>query len=117
MSATATTALWGTALLGWLTWRKRRQDRARWLWNVMCERLARAGLPREIHEGPLAYAARASARWPDYAVAFQIIGDAYAGLRYGAVPARRRPAAVARLARAIDVLPAPATLRAAPGAS
>jgi transglutaminase-like putative cysteine protease len=110
----AAAALWGTVLLGWLTYRKHRQDRVRWLWEVMCDRLARAGLPREIHEGPLAYAARASLRWPDYAVAFQIIGDAYAGLRYGTVPARRREAAVARLARAIDVLPAPAALRATP---
>ncbi len=110
----AAAALWGVALLGWLTYRKRRQDRARWLWDAMCDRLARAGLPREIHEGPLAYAARASSRWPDYAVAFQMIGNAYASLRYGAVPARRRDAAVARLARAIDVLPAPAALRASP---
>jgi transglutaminase-like putative cysteine protease len=110
----AVATLWGALLLGWITYRKHRQDRARWLWDAMCERLARAGLPREIHEGPLAYVARASARWPDYAVAFEIIGAAYAGLRYGAMPERRRPAALARLARAIDVLPAPATLRATP---
>ena len=110
----AVAALWGALLLGWLTYRRHRQDRARWLWDTMCERLARAGLPREVHEGPLAYVARASVRWPDYAVAFEIIGAAYAALRYGAVPERRRPAALARLARAIDVLPAPATLRATP---
>jgi transglutaminase-like putative cysteine protease len=110
----AAAALWGTLLLAWLAYRKRRQDRERWLWDAMCERLAHAGLRREIHEGPLAYVARAAARWPDYAVAFEIIGAAYAGLRYGAMPERRRPAALARLARAIDVLPPPAALRATP---
>ena len=31
-------------LLGWLAWRRRRQDRARALWDRVCARLARAGL-------------------------------------------------------------------------
>ena len=83
----------------------------------MCRRLAHAGLPRQPPEGPLAYGARASARWPEFAVAFQVIADSYAQLRYGPAPATRsahrgREAALARLARAIDLLPAPATLRA-----
>ncbi len=83
----------------------------------LCRRLAHAGLPRQPPEGPLAYGARASARWPEFAVAFQVIADSYAQLRYGPAPStrgahRRRDAAIARLARAIDVLPAPAALRA-----
>ena len=53
----------------------------------MCARLARAGLPRLPHEGPLTYAARAAARWPG-AGGVRAIGEAYAALRYGPVGAR-----------------------------
>ncbi len=98
-------------LLGWLAWRRRRQDRARALWDAMCARLARAGLPRAAHEGPLAYVARAAARWPEFAAAFRVIGDAYAALRYGPVAAYadtslERASALWRLKRAVGVLPA-----------
>jgi len=113
---------WVGALLGWLAWRRRRQDRARALWDALCARLARAGLPRAAHEGPLAYAARASARWPQFAGAFHIIGDSYAALRYGPVAAQadttlERASALWRLKRAVGILPAPGTLRSltAPG--
>ena len=71
----------------------------------------RAGLPREAHEGPLSYTSRASARWPDYAIAFGAIGEAYAKLRYARVAPRERNALVATLQRAVEVLPAPAALR------
>jgi transglutaminase-like putative cysteine protease len=107
---------WVGALLGWLAWRRRRQDRARALWDSMCVRLARAGLPRAAHEGPLAYAARAALRWPQFTKAFRIIGDSYAELRYGPVAARtdtnlERASALWRLRRAVRILPAAATLR------
>ena len=111
-------AVWGAVTLGVLAWwRRRNSDRARVLWDALCRRLAHAGLPRQPPEGPLAYGARASARWPDFAVAFHVIADSYAQLRYGPAPAtpgaqRRRQAALAHLARAIEVLPAPAALRA-----
>ncbi|HYR01600.1 MAG TPA: DUF3488 and transglutaminase-like domain-containing protein [Casimicrobiaceae bacterium] len=114
----ALVAAWGAATLAALAWSRRRSsDPARLLWDGMCRRLAHAGLPRQPPEGPLAYGARASARWPEFAVAFQVIADSYAQLRYGPAPATRsahrgREAALARLARAIDLLPAPATLRA-----
>jgi transglutaminase-like putative cysteine protease len=114
----ALVAAWGAVTLAALAWSRRRSsDRARMLWDGLCRRLAHAGLPRQPPEGPLAYGARASARWPEFAVAFQVIADSYAQLRYGPAPAtrgahRRREAALARLARAINVLPAPATLRA-----
>ena len=37
-------------------WQRRRHDRARAHWHALCTRLARAGLPRLPHEGPLDYA-------------------------------------------------------------
>ena len=112
--------LWGAGVLGLISWwRRRSADPARLLWDLLCRRLASAGLPRQVHEGPLAFGARASARWPELAVAFRVIAESYAILRYGPPPAtaasqRGRAAALARLARAIEVLPAPAALRSTP---
>ena len=107
---------WVGALLGWLAWRRRRQDRARAVWDSMCARLARAGLPRAAHEGPLAYVTRAAERWPQCTNAFAIIGDAYAALRYGPVAIHadsslERASALWRLKRAVRLLPAPSALR------
>jgi transglutaminase-like putative cysteine protease len=109
---------WLGIVLGWLVWRRRRADRAHTLWETACARLARAGLPRHPSEGPLSYADRAAARWPEFGVAFRVIGDSYAALRYGEAASRpdddrQRAAALATLARAIDVLPSPAVLRGA----
>ncbi len=108
---------WVGIVLGWLAWKRRHSDRARALWESLCARLARAGLPRHPYEGPLAYVARASTRWPEYAPAFSVIGEAYASLRYGPASSRadddrERAIALAHLARAVDILPAPAALRA-----
>jgi hypothetical protein len=86
----AIAAVWVGAIFGWLAWRRRRQDRARALWDAMCARLARAGLPRAAYEGPVDYVGRAASRWPEFTSAFAIIGDSYAALRYGPVAARRR---------------------------
>jgi transglutaminase-like putative cysteine protease len=104
-------AAWMAIVLGVLAWRRGRRERAATLWTDVCGRLARAGLPREAHEGPLDYTSRASARWPAYAIAFGAIGEAYAKLRYGSVRAREREALLATLQRAVEVLPAPAALR------
>jgi hypothetical protein len=115
----AIAAVWVGALFAWLAWRRRRQDRARALWDTMCARLARAGLPRAAHEGPIAYVERAATRWPEFTGAFGIIGDSYAALRYGPVAAHadttlERASALWRLKRALDLLPSPAQLRATP---
>jgi transglutaminase-like putative cysteine protease len=92
-----------------------RRERAQALWNEACARLERAGLPRMPHEGPIAYAARASRRWPQFAIAFSAIAESYAALRYGPPPSRpgERDALIATLARAVEVLPGAAQLRAA----
>ncbi len=115
----ALASAWIGGLLGWLAWRRRRQDRARALWERACARLARAGLPRAAYEGPLAYAERAAARWPQCAKALDVIGHSYAELRYGSVAARadtnlERASALWRLRRAVRILPAAARLRRVP---
>lgn len=103
---------WGALVIGWLMWKRRRQERALVLWDDLNRRLARAGLPRQPHEGPLAFADRAAARWPQFAIAFAAIGESYASLRYGAPgAAREREALLTTLERAIEVLPAPVALR------
>jgi transglutaminase-like putative cysteine protease len=111
--------VWVVGLLGWLAWRRRRQDRARAIWDAMCKRLARAGLPRAGHEGPIAFVTRAALRWPEFAGAFAVIGDSYAALRYGPVAVHadttlERASALWRLKRAVAMLPSPAVLRGTP---
>ena len=115
VAVAAAAGLWGGGILLWLAVRRRRKERALVLWDDVCRRLARAGLPREAHEGPLAFAQRAAARWPQFAIAFAAIGEAYATLRYGALAAdsRDRAALVATLEHAIDALPASSRLRGA----
>ena len=103
---------WAGLLAAWLLFRRRRLERALVLWDDLCRRLARAGLPRHVHEGPLAFAQRAAQRWPQFAIAFAAIGQSFSTLRYGAAAtSRQREALVATLERAIEVLPAPAALR------
>jgi hypothetical protein len=73
-------------------------------------------LPRLPYEGPIAYAARAGERWPQFAAAFATIGDAYAMLRYGFESSldddeRRRASLLSQLERAIHSVPKPAALR------
>jgi transglutaminase-like putative cysteine protease len=105
---------WGGGVVAWLMWKRRHQERALVLWDDLNRRLAHAGLPRLPYEGPLAFAARAGQRWPQFAIAFAAIGESFAELRYGSVAVEReRDALVATLERAIEVLPAPATLRTA----
>jgi len=108
-------AIWAMAVLAWLAQKRRRQERALVLWEEVCRRLARAGLARAPHEGPLAYADRAASRWPQFAIAFHAIGQSFATLRYGdtASRPRERAAMLSTLERAIEVLPAAGALRGA----
>jgi transglutaminase-like putative cysteine protease len=105
---------WAIAVLAWFAARRKRRERALTLWDDACRRLARGGLPRLEHEGPLAFAERASRRWPQFEIAFRAIGESYATLRYGDVARRdsERAALLATLQRAIEALPRPAKLRA-----
>jgi transglutaminase-like putative cysteine protease len=112
-------AVWAGLVLLWLARRRRRQERALALWDDVCRRLARAGLPRAPHEGPLAFVSRAAARWPQFAIAFAAIGEAYATLRYGDLPrsGNEREALTATLQHAIGALPSPKALRSAVAAA
>ena len=109
------TAAWAGGLLLWFALRHRqRDDRIVLSWNALCRRLARAGLPREAHEGPLAYLQRAATRWPAFAAAFMVMGEAYAELRYGrtaTAPGAEIDRVLARFRHAIAVLPTARTLR------
>jgi len=104
-------AAWMGAVLAGLALSRRRAERAATLWADVCATLARAGLPREAHEGPVAFTQRAARRWPEFAIAFHAIGESYATLRYGRIVPRQRDALVATLARAVEVLPGSAALR------
>ena len=107
-------AAWAGGVVVWLMWKRRHQERALVLWDDLNRRLALAGLPRHPYEGPLAFSSRAATRWPQFAIAFSAIGESFAELRYGAIAVEReREALVSTLSRAIEVLPAPRTLRAA----
>lgn len=69
--------------------RGRRPDPAAALYARFCARLARAGLPRPPHQGPLDYARRVSRLRPDLGLETTAIAGLYAGLRYGRAPSPR----------------------------
>lgn len=72
-------------LAGWVLWRiPRHGDPAQRLYLRFCARLARRGLPRKASEGPLDFAARASARYPEWAGQIGEIARLYVELRYRA---------------------------------
>jgi transglutaminase-like putative cysteine protease len=100
MTVAMTVALSSFGLLfAGLRWRNRwvRDPVAR-AWQQFCARLARRGLARGVHEGPLAFTARVAIHRPELAIPASEIGKLYAALRYGpTVP----PAAVRRLQRLV----------------
>ena len=105
---------WAIAVLLAFALRRKRRERAIALWESVCRRLARAGLPRLSYEGPLAFSERAALRWPQFDIAFRAIGESFAALRYGTAASRasERAALLATLERAIDALPRSSRLRA-----
>ncbi|MBI5005786.1 MAG: DUF3488 domain-containing transglutaminase family protein [Nitrosomonadales bacterium] len=61
----------------------RKTDAVQAAWLKVCRKLAKAGLPRAPHEGPMDYAARIAAAHPDLAADIYDIAARYASLRYG----------------------------------
>ncbi|HVW70853.1 MAG TPA: DUF3488 and transglutaminase-like domain-containing protein [Steroidobacteraceae bacterium] len=93
---------WGftAALLVWLVWigwrfgrgpRGPRPDRLARAYAKLCRKLARAGLQRQPHQGPMDYAASVAATRPDLAEAAGTLLEGYAQLRYGARSGAGRP--------------------------
>ena len=67
-----------------LRWRSRlHPDPVARAWQRFCARLARRGLQRGVHEGPLDFTERAVAQKPEQAGLIREIGQLYARLRYG----------------------------------
>ncbi|MBT1539231.1 transglutaminase family protein [Ralstonia solanacearum] len=82
--------LWGVSALFLLAalpllWQQRhpRPDPVQAQWQRVCDRLARHGCVRGAAEGPMAYAERAAARFPQAADALRGIAAGYVALRYG----------------------------------
>ena len=85
--------IFGGALMSWLLWiawqvgsapLQARPDRLARAYVRLCRKLARVGLPRAEHEGPLAYANMVSEKRPDLARPVRALLTRYAELRYGA---------------------------------
>jgi transglutaminase-like putative cysteine protease len=78
--------------LGWIAWQvgrgpaRGRPDQLARAYQRLCGKLARAGLPRAAHQGPLAYADAVRERRPEVADKVRALLMRYADLRYGAAP-------------------------------
>ncbi|BAU50443.1 transglutaminase [Sulfurifustis variabilis] len=84
--------------------RRRPGDPLARIYDRYCRKLARAGLARDPHEGPLDYARRAAARWPEQRAAIVAITSRYVSFRYGSAQASpRERTALARAVRRLAV--------------
>jgi len=63
--------------------RKPKPDPVQARWQRLCDRLARHGCTRGAAEGPMAYAERAAAQFPQAAQALRKAAAGYVALRYG----------------------------------
>lgn len=78
------------AWLGWISWQLGREalshprpDRLGRAYARLCRKLARAGMPRLPHQGPLAYAQAIIQHRPDLALQVSSLLESYAALRFG----------------------------------
>jgi hypothetical protein len=74
-----------TAYLAW-KFRPRSRDPIAHVYEQMCRKLAKLGLPRLPHEGPNDYVARVAQLRPDLAPQLTELRTVYVGLRYGPTP-------------------------------
>ncbi|HJS88634.1 MAG TPA: DUF3488 and transglutaminase-like domain-containing protein [Steroidobacteraceae bacterium] len=84
--------VFAAALLAWLAWISwqfgrgpggPRRDRLARAYVRLCRKLARTGLPRAPHQGPLAYAQALARLRPDLALRARPLLEEYAQLRFG----------------------------------
>ncbi|MDR0247655.1 MAG: DUF3488 and DUF4129 domain-containing transglutaminase family protein, partial [Burkholderiales bacterium] len=111
VALTCSAMAWIGILALFLAWRTRQGEPAQILWRALCSRLARAGLPREIDEGPLNYLARAGERWPTWRTTLTRMAQAYVILRYAAPTALQRRQALQYLRQGLKALPLAQRLR------
>jgi transglutaminase-like putative cysteine protease len=99
-----------SALLSWLAWiawqmsrgaPRVRPDRLARAYARLCKKLAGVGLPRPVHQGPIAYAEAVGRTRPDLGEAVRSLLTRYAELRYGAPRLDSRVADVAGFERAV----------------
>lgn len=72
----------------YLTWRfkPRARDPVAHVYEQLCRKLAKLGIPRQPHEGPNDYVARAAQARPELAAQLAEVQSVYVGLRYGPAP-------------------------------
>lgn len=92
------------ALVGlWLRWpRRAERDPMVRSYELLCQRLATAGVAREPSEGPLAFTTRAAHAFPDHGAELQRLGELFVQARYGRAP--REPRAFVAAVRAFPRL-------------
>lgn len=75
-------------LSAYLTWKfkPRSRDPVAHVYEQLCRKLAKLGVPRQPHEGPNDYVARAALARPDLAAQLTEVRTVYVGLRYGPAP-------------------------------
>jgi hypothetical protein len=74
-----------TAYLSW-KFKPRSRDPAAHVYEQLCRKLAKLGVPRQPHEGPNDYVARAAQARPELAARLAEVRTVYVGLRYGPTP-------------------------------
>jgi protein-glutamine gamma-glutamyltransferase len=93
----------GAGLVGWMLWiawhvgrgtRRSRPDKLARAYTALCRKLGRAGVPRESHQGPLAFDSEVSRRRPDLHEQVHCLLLRYAQLRYGPTEHDSHPAKV-----------------------
>src|SRR5262249_17020278 len=86
----------GAGLVGWLLWiawhigrgtAPARPDRLARAYGTLCRKLRRAGIARELHQGPIALAVEIRNRRPELSAAIHPLLLRYAQLRFGRQPA------------------------------
>lgn len=75
-------------LSAYLTWqfKPRSRDPVAHVYEQLCKKLAKLGVPRQPHEGPNDYVARAAQARPELATQLAELRSVYVGLRYGPTP-------------------------------